>query len=124
MYCNVKGGYLSNVNARLILGLGQIEWVVLFFGVHHSCMECMVAFFLALCALGTWEVAADNDEWRWCRIYEGRAVTANGGKAGLDGMNGEWWGFWGKLTDFREVFAWLWRREVEIFFFELLVRQR
>jgi hypothetical protein len=48
-------------------------------------MECMVAFSLALCALGTWEVAAD-DEWRWCRIYEGRAVTANGGIAESDGM--------------------------------------
>jgi hypothetical protein len=53
-------------------------------------MECMVAFFLALCALGTWEVAADNDEWRWCRIDEGRAATVNGGKVGLDGMNGGW----------------------------------
>jgi hypothetical protein len=53
-------------------------------------MECMVAFSLALCALGAWEVAANNDEWRWCRIYEGQAATANGGKASLDGMNGEW----------------------------------
>ncbi len=60
--CNAKEGYLSSVNARLILGLGQIEWAVLFFGVHHYYMECMVAFSLALCALGTWEVAVDNDE--------------------------------------------------------------
>ncbi len=46
---------------------------------------------LALCALGTWEeAAADNDEWRWCQIDEGWAMTANGGKASLDGMNGGW----------------------------------
>jgi hypothetical protein len=25
LYCNAKGGYMSSVNARLILGLGQIE---------------------------------------------------------------------------------------------------
>jgi hypothetical protein len=29
-------------------------------------------------------------------------MTANGGKAGLDGTNGRWRGFWGKPTDFWE----------------------
>jgi hypothetical protein len=64
----------------------------------------MVAFFLALCTLGTWEVAADNDEWRWCRIYEGRAVTVNGGIAGSDGMTVELGGFWRKPTEVGERF--------------------
>jgi hypothetical protein len=67
-------------------------------------MECMVAFSLALCALGTWEVAADNDEWRWCRIYEGRAATASGDIAGSDGMTVELGGFWRKPTDVGERF--------------------
>jgi hypothetical protein len=43
-------------------------------------MECMVAFSLALCALGTWEEAASNYGSGWSRIDEGRAATANGGR--------------------------------------------
>jgi hypothetical protein len=42
-------------------------------------------FPFVLCAVGTWEVAADNDDRRWRLIYEAWAVTANGGKDGLDG---------------------------------------
>jgi hypothetical protein len=39
-------------------------------------MECMVAFSLALCALGqSWEMAVENDECRWCRIDEERAAN-------------------------------------------------
>jgi hypothetical protein len=63
----------------------------------------MVVFSLALCALGTWEVAADNDEWRWCRIYEGRAVTTNGGIAKSDEMTVELKSFWRKPTEVEEA---------------------
>jgi hypothetical protein len=73
-------------------------------------MDCMVAFSLALCALGAWEVAADNDEWRWCRIYEGRAATANGGIAGSDKMTVELGSFWRKPTDVGERFMEVLRR--------------